>query len=54
MPKVETVKVKNGDGFMLINKSDFEEGKHALYQEVQKKAPTKKKVVKKKSVKKAG
>lgn len=36
--KAETVKVKSGKSFVIINKSDFDEKKHNLYKEPKAKA----------------
>lgn len=44
---LEVVKVKHEDGYMLINKSDFDNKKHVLFDEVKPKE-LKKKVIKKK------
>lgn len=40
--KVETVKVKHEDSYMIINKSDFDKSKHELYKETKKKPASKK------------
>lgn len=45
--KNEVVKVKHPDGYMIINKSDFDNKKHVLFDEVKPKE-LKKKVIKKK------
>lgn len=39
--KLETVKVKNEKGYIIINKSDFDEKNHKLYQESKEKAEDK-------------
>lgn len=33
MPKLETVKIVQGEDYAIINKSDFDKGKHKLYEE---------------------
>lgn len=33
MPEIETVKVKSGDGYMVINASDFDPKTHKKYTE---------------------
>ena len=43
--KLEVVKVKHEDGYMLINKKDFDKAKHELFEE-KKKVPKKKKAKK--------
>jgi hypothetical protein len=43
--ELETIKVKHEDGFMIINKKDFDKEKHELFEKkkkVAKKAPKKK------------
>lgn len=42
--EIETIKVKHEDGFMIINKKDFDKEKHELFEKkkkVAKKAPKK-------------
>lgn len=46
MDKLEVVKVKHEDGYMLINKKDFDKKQHELFEE-KKEKPKKKKKVKK-------
>lgn len=53
--EIEVVKVKHEDGFMIINKSDFDKKKHVLFDEVKPKELKKKvesKKVSKKKIKK--
>ncbi len=50
MPKIETVKVKNGDSFAIINKADYDPDKMTLVDGEGLKAKTKS-TTKKKSVK---
>ena len=50
MPKIETVKVKNGDSFAIINKADYDPEKMTLVDGEGSKAKTKT-ATKKKSVK---
>ena len=45
--KIETVKIKSGDSYAIINKSDFDAKKHDLYQESQPKKAVKKATTKK-------
>ena len=45
----ETVKIKSEDGYIVINKSDFNEKEHTLYGE--EKSTVKKTVARKKAVK---
>lgn len=42
---IETIKVKHEDGFMIINKKDFDKSEHELYKK-------EKKIIKKKPNKK--
>ena len=43
--KLEVIKVKHDDGYMLINKKDFDKKQHELFEEIKEEKPKKKKKI---------